>query len=671
VVAHEIVTGGDVRLAFETLRLPIADIGELNPLPQLAGLLDPPFELDTAGLPDDIREGIAYGHVDHLMPYLHQDDYGRDRRPGELRLVVLENDQLRAEVVPELGGRMWSLVHNATGRDLLYRNQVLQPANFGLRNAWFSGGLEWNIGTRGHSPTSCAPMHTAIVEGADDAPVLRMWQWERLRDVTFQVDLWLEGGLLLAYVRIRNPNDRVTPMYWWSNIAVAETPDTRVLAPAHIAYRTSYDGRLEQVDVPDAAGLDVTRPRTADGAADLFFAIDPDEQPWLTAIEADGRGLLQTSTARLSGRKLFVWGQSTGSRHWQEWLSGGGDYYLEIQAGLATTQYEHVPMPAGAEWSWVEAYGLTETDPAVVHGADWARAIECVGAEVRRLAPAERLDAALADASARADRPPHRMLSLADGWGALERRRRRQAGEPPPDTPGTPFLDESITDAQRPFADLLATGDFPETDPRRPPLGYVVGSDWQARLSGSAEGWASLLHFGVTAHAAGDLVAARVAYEGSLRHARTPWALRNLAMLLRPAERADVLLEAHRLAPDLWQLAIEAGTTLLAAGRAADALAMLDAAPPSVRAHGRSRLLEARAALDADAVDRAAQLLDEGIEVADLREGEVALHALWRDCQARRLAAQRGVPVDAAIRAEVRELPVPWRYDFRMYGDDG
>ncbi|MGH3479159.1 MAG: DUF5107 domain-containing protein [Nocardioidaceae bacterium] len=383
-VGHEIVTGGDVRLSFETLRLPVADVGELNPLPQLDGLLDPPFELDTAGLPDDIREGIAYGHVDNLMPYLHQDDYGRDRRPGDLRLVVLENDQLRVAVVPELGGRVWSLVHKATVRDLLYRNQVLQPANFGLRNAWFSGGLEWNIGTRGHSPTSCAPMHTAIVEGADDAPVLRMWQWERLRDVAFQVDLWLEGELLLAYVRIRNPNDRVTPMYWWSNIAVADTPDTRVVAPAHTAYRTSYDGRLEQVDIPDAAGLDVTRPRTADGAADLFFALEPGEQPWLTAIEADGWGLVQTSTARLGGRKLFVWGQSTGSRHWQEWLSGGG-----------------------------------------------------------------------------------------------------------------------------------------------------------------------------------------------------------------------------------------------------------------------------------------------GIEVADLREGEVALHALWRDCQARRLAAQRGVPVDAAIRAEVRELPVPWRYDFRMYGDDG
>jgi hypothetical protein len=163
---------------------------------------------------------------------------------------------------------------------------------------------------------------------------------------------------------------------------------------------------------------------------------------------------------------------------------------------------------------------------------------------------------------------------------------------------------------------------------------------------------------------------ARSAYEHSLRHARTPWALRNLALLLPTAERADVLLEAHRLVPDRWQLAVEAGSALLAAGRPENALALLDKAPSPVREHGRSRLLEVRAALDSGAVDRAAHVLDEGVEVADLREGEIALHALWRDCRARLLAARRGVPVDEAIRAEVRELPVPWRYDFRMWGED-
>jgi Domain of unknown function (DUF5107) len=473
--------------------------------------------------------------------------------------------------------------------------------------------------------------------------------------------------VLLAYVRIRNPNDRITPMYWWTNIAVAETPDTRVLAPARSAYRTTYDGRLARVPIND--GDDATYPRRSRGATDSFYALDPDAQPWITALGADGRGLVQTSTARLSGRKLFVWGRSDGSRHWQEWLSGGGDPYLEIQAGLSTTQYEHVPMPARAEWSWVEAYGLAEADPAAVHGTDWDRAVGAVVAEVRRLAPPDRLAAAHETATTLADRPPGESLATGDGWGALERRRRTVTGEPAPDAPGTPYDDASLTDEQRPFATLVETGDLPEPDPDRPPLGYVVGADWRRRLAGSVPTWASRLHLGVACHAAGELDDARAAYEASLRHTRTPWALRDLALLEAETERADLLTEAHRLRPGLWQLAVEAGRALVAAGRPAEALALVDAAPASVRAHGRLRLLAARAALAADELDRAGALLDEGIEVADLREGEIALHELWRDREARRLAADRGVPVDDEIRDEVRRLPIPRRYDFRMFGD--
>jgi Domain of unknown function (DUF5107) len=665
----EIASHDDVRLTLDTLRLPMAPIGEPNPLPPLSGLLDPPFGLDTLDVPDDIRRGMAYGQVDNLLPYLHQDGYDRDCSPANLPVAVLENDLLRASIALGLGGRIWSLEHKPSGRELVYRNRVLQPANFALRNAWFSGGIEWNIGTRGHSPTSCAPVHAAVVERPDGTPMVRMWQWERLREVTFQVDVWLEGELLLAYVRIHNPNDAVVPMYWWSNIAVAETPETRVLAPARSAYRTSYDGRLATVPIPVADGLEATYPARSLGAADLFFAIESAEQPWIAALDADGRGLLQTSTRRLRGRKLFVWGQSTGGRHWQEWLSGGGEPYLEIQAGLATTQYEHLPMPARADWSWVEAYGLAEPDPAATHGGDWDRAVQAGAAELRRLASPERLDAALATATALADRPPGETLSVADGWGALERRRRALTGEPPPGPPGAPYADATLTDEQRPFVTLLETGDLPELDPARPPMGYVVGPDWRRRLAASIESWASRLHLGVVAHAGGDLAAARDAYERSLRLSRTPWALRNVALLSGPSERADLLVEAHRLAPDLWQLAIEAGVALLEAGRATAALALIDAAPASVRAHGRTRLLTARAALAADDVDRAAGLIDEGVEVADLREGEIALHELWRECEARRLATARGASVDDAIRDEVNRLPVPTRYDFRMRAD--
>ncbi|WP_344841667.1 DUF5107 domain-containing protein [Nonomuraea dietziae] len=51
--------------------------------------------------------------------------------------------------MPGLGGRLWSLVELSTGRELLHRNPVIQPANLALRDAWFAGGVEWNLGTTG------------------------------------------------------------------------------------------------------------------------------------------------------------------------------------------------------------------------------------------------------------------------------------------------------------------------------------------------------------------------------------------------------------------------------------------------------------------------------------------------------------------------------------------
>jgi hypothetical protein len=67
--------------------------------------------------------------------------------------------------------------------------------------------------------------------------------------------------------------------------------------------------------------------------------------------------VVHTSTAGLPGRKLFVWGVGPGGDRWQERLSGPGHRYLEIQAGLATTQFEHLVLAADGQVSWTEAIG--------------------------------------------------------------------------------------------------------------------------------------------------------------------------------------------------------------------------------------------------------------------------------------------------------------------------
>ena len=96
--------------------------------------------------------------------------------------------------------------------------------------------------------------------------MLRLWEWERLRDLPFQVDLWLpeDSDFLYVGARIRNPHHRPVPVYWWSNIAVPEDERTRVLAPADGAWHFGYERTLRRIPVPEWDGADRTYPLRSD-----------------------------------------------------------------------------------------------------------------------------------------------------------------------------------------------------------------------------------------------------------------------------------------------------------------------------------------------------------------------------------------------------------------------
>ena len=74
-------------------------------------------------------------------------------------------------------------------------------------------------------------------------------------------------------------------MYWWSNMAVPETPDTRIVVPAEAAYSFSYGGHgLGRVPIPIVDGRDVTYTVTGPRSADYFFTSRrgnvPGSPPW-------------------------------------------------------------------------------------------------------------------------------------------------------------------------------------------------------------------------------------------------------------------------------------------------------------------------------------------------------------------------------------------------------
>ncbi|MGW2479987.1 DUF5107 domain-containing protein [Streptomyces sp. NPDC001571] len=646
------------------LTLPGAPLGEANPLPALRPR-DELHQLDERardGLPRDMARQIGYAPLETLLPVRVLDGYGRERATVELDTVVIENDRLRATVLPGLGGRVHSLFHKPTGRELLYTNPVFQPADFALNGAWFSGGIEWNIGATGHTTLSCAPLHAALVPAPDGGQMVRLWEWERLRDLPFQVDLWLpdDSDFLYVGVRVRNPHERTAPVYWWSNIAVEEGERTRVLAPAEEAWHFGYERTLRRVPVPEFDGADRTYPLRSEHPADYFYEVPDGARRWIASLDGDGQGLVQTSTDTLRGRKLFLWGSGRGGRRWQEWLTEPGTVgYAEIQAGLARTQLEHVPLDPGAEFAWLEAYGPLSADGALVHGDDWAAARAEAEDRLERALPRATVEEAYAAWRPFADTEPGERLATGSGWGALEVLRTGAK------LPGTPFPELTLNQEQRPWLELLHNGVLPE--PRRvtPPGPTLVAAHWRDMLETAPADPLTEYHLGVAQWHAGDRAQAIRSWERGLPLAPSRWPLlRCLAVadqLAGHASRAaDRYAEAYddfcqeRREGEPWTaadaaLGREAIEALLAADRPADARAIWDRLRPAVRARGRFRLVEAQLLLAEGEPDAARALFDAGFEVADLREGAEILNEVW---------------------ARLTDDPLPDRYQYRMRPED-
>ncbi|MBT2487296.1 DUF5107 domain-containing protein [Streptomyces sp. ISL-96] len=647
------------------LTLPAAPLGPENPLPGLRPL-DEQHAIDErsrAGLPRDMARQVGYEPLRTLLPVRVLDGYGRERTPTDLDAIVIENDRLRATVLPGLGGRVHSLFHKPTGRELLYRNPVFQPADFALNGAWFSGGLEWNIGATGHTTLSCAPLHAAIVPAPDGGDMVRLWEWERLRDLPFQVDLWLpaDSDFLYVGVRIRNPHERTVPTYWWSNIAVPEDEGTRVLAPADEAWHFGYERSLRRVPVPDSCGdgVDRTYPLRGDYPADYFYEVPQDARKWIAALDADGRGLVQTSTDQLRGRKLFLWGAGRGGRRWQQWLTEPGTPgYAEIQAGLARTQLEHVPLEAGAEFSWLEAYGPLAADPRAVHGEDWAAARAEAGARLEDALPRARVDAAYEAWRPYADHEPGESFATGSGWGALEVLRSGLK------LPGTPFGEVTLGEQQKPWVELLRSGTFPDSsDEAAPPGPSLVAPHWRDMLETAPAEPLTEYHLGVAQWHAGDLAQAVRSWERGLQVSPSRWPLlRCLAVADRDAGNVgraadhyaeafeDLCRERRDRDGEAWTAATaalgrEAIAALLAAGRADGARTVWDALPSALRGSGRFRLVEAQLLVAEGDKEGARAVFDAGFEVPDLREGAEVLGEVW---------------------AAVSDEPLPDAYDYRM-----
>ena len=116
------------KLIFGDYEILSADLGEENLMPDIKNIeyIHAGFTLSEKVREED-RKYFGKGMIKTILPYGIQDNYNRDRKPRKFKAAILENENLKAVFLPELGGRLWSLYHKKLNRELLYVNPVFQP----------------------------------------------------------------------------------------------------------------------------------------------------------------------------------------------------------------------------------------------------------------------------------------------------------------------------------------------------------------------------------------------------------------------------------------------------------------------------------------------------------------------------------------------------------------
>lgn len=588
---------------------------------------------------------VNYGMFSDSLPYAMQDDYDlTPMQPMELPAAVLENEHLIAEFTLSLGGRLWRLYDKDREVELLTDNQEFLPRNLAIRNAWFAGGVEWNCGRRGHDANTCSPRFAAELHHPEYGPVLRIYDYSRDRKTPYQMDFFLPPGSKFLYSRVRlaNPNPEVTPMYWWSNIAAPMTPGARVVVPAMDTYLNDYDGGshfITRAPLPNAEGFDSTYPEKFTFVRDHFYNIPDHSRKYEALIKPDGNGFIHLSTRRLQGRKLFVWGKCSGGDNWQrKLLAEGVEDYLELQGGLAKTQQEHLPMPPGTTWEWLEAYGGITADPARVFG-EWPDAVQEVTRWTDQALPESEMDRILADTRDSMALKPGTLRFSGIGYAALEELRAGKKLAPQLNF-GT------VGEEQKEWKDLLDTGTMDE----EPPRSYQVDPAWAELLKKAPKSWKRDYHLAIYYFRQQDWERALQFAVDALKAKHNAWTLHLLGnVLLRsedsPDEALQLLDQAARM-PEADAYLVKEVLKLLVQYQKYEDVRSLYRALPEIHQHRpMARLQYAFALANTGKQDDAEALLTDqgGLKLPDAREGIVDITKLFLQLQ-----EQKGISAEQA-----------------------
>src|SRR5258708_849678 len=113
-----------------------------------------------------LEKRVYQGSSGKVYPLPFTDRIAEKPVDRKWKAVWIENEFIRALVLPEIGGRIHAIQDKTNGYDLIYNQRVIKPALVGLAGPWIGGGFEFNW-PQHHRSATFLPADFSIVVHAD------------------------------------------------------------------------------------------------------------------------------------------------------------------------------------------------------------------------------------------------------------------------------------------------------------------------------------------------------------------------------------------------------------------------------------------------------------------------------------------------------------------------
>jgi hypothetical protein len=261
------------------------------------------------------------------------------------RFIKLENDHIRIIICPDLGGKVLSIIHKPSGKEVLYKPEVIRPVRILPRFYFVAGGIDVSF------PISHSPTQNEKVLYKIDETKNRIYVTCGERELRFgmqwsvEYSLGRDDNFLTERVVFFNPGTEAYPWMSWSNAAVPSAPDTEFHFPdgSVLSHSSKIDtiswsqqGPVREGDIKEMTG---------------YFWMTKNVNAFGIYTPSFGTGLYHIADESITpGMKLWSYGVGE-DREWAMLSTAKREPYIEIQGGPTGDQSIKLDlMPGETHW---------------------------------------------------------------------------------------------------------------------------------------------------------------------------------------------------------------------------------------------------------------------------------------------------------------------------------